>query len=137
MNREPLVQWLAEHKVRAFRADQILVWVYMRLADNFDQMSDISKNLRLLLNNHFCIGRLPVQKILTAGDGTRKYLFGLADGQSVETVLIPERNHYTLCVSSQVGCAQGCKFCVTGQGGLVRNLTSAEIISQVWGVSAV
>jgi len=134
MNREPLIEWLAEHKVRAFRADQILVWVYMRLADNFDQMSDISKNLRSLLNNHFFIGRLPVQKTMAAEDGTRKYLFGLADGHSVETVLIPERNHYTLCVSSQVGCAQGCKFCLTGQGGLVRNLTSAEIISQVWEV---
>lgn len=134
MNREPLAQWLARHKVRTFRADQILKWVYMRMADSFDQMSDISKNLRSLLENHFCIGRLPVQKLQTAEDGTCKYLFGLPDGHSIETVLIPERNHYTLCVSSQVGCAQGCKFCVTGRGGLARNLTGAEIISQVWEV---
>jgi 23S rRNA (adenine2503-C2)-methyltransferase len=134
MNREPLIDWLAGHKVRPFRADQILKWVYMRLADDFDQMSDISKNLRSLLENHFSIARLPVQKLQTAEDGTRKYLFGLADGNSIETVLIPERNHYTLCVSSQVGCAQGCRFCVTGQGGLVRHLTAAEIISQVWEV---
>jgi 23S rRNA (adenine2503-C2)-methyltransferase len=134
MNRESLIEWLAGHRVRAFRADQILKWVYMRLADSFDQMSDISKNLQSLLAQNFCIGRLPVQKILTAEDGTRKFLFSLADKQTIETVLIPERNHYTLCVSSQVGCAQGCKFCVTGQGGLVRNLTSAEIVSQVWEV---
>jgi 23S rRNA (adenine2503-C2)-methyltransferase len=134
MNREPLVEWLAGYQVRAFRADQILKWVYMRLAQRFDQMSDISKNLQALLTEHFCIGRLPVQKILTAEDGTRKFLFGLPDGQTVETVLIPERSHYTLCVSSQVGCAQGCRFCVTGRGGLVRNLTQAEIISQAWEV---
>ncbi len=134
MNREPLIQWLAEHQVRAFRADQILKWVYMRLADSFDQMSDISKNLRMLLENHFRIGRLPVRDLRTAGDGTRKYLFELPDGQHIESVLIPERNHYTLCVSSQVGCAQGCRFCLTGRGGLIRNLTSAEIVTQVWEV---
>ena len=132
MNRQPLVEWLAAHRVRAFRADQILKWVYMRLAERFDQMSDISKNLQTLLDQNFSIQRLPVQKVLTDADGTRKFLFGLTDSQIVETVLITERNHYTLCVSSQVGCAQGCSFCVTGQGGLVRNLTSAEIISQVW-----
>jgi 23S rRNA (adenine2503-C2)-methyltransferase len=134
MNREPLIEWLAGHKVRSFRADQILTWVYMRLADDFDQMSDISKNLRALLNQHYYIARLPVQERQNAADGTCKYLFALADGNCIETVLIPERNHYTLCVSSQVGCAQGCKFCVTGQGGLVRNLTAAEIVSQVWEV---
>jgi 23S rRNA (adenine2503-C2)-methyltransferase len=134
MNREPLTDWLAGHQVRSFRSDQILKWVYMRLADSFGQMSDISKNLRSLLDHHFSIARLPVQKIQTASDGTRKYLFSLADGHGIETVLIPERNHYTLCVSSQVGCAQGCQFCVTGQAGLVRNLTAAEIISQVWEV---
>ena len=134
MNREMLIPWLVGHGVRSFRADQILKWVYMRLADDFDQMSDISKNLRSLLEYHYCIARLPVQKLQTAEDGTRKYLFALADGNSIETVLIPERNHYTLCVSSQVGCAMGCRFCVTGQGGLVRNLTAAEIITQVWEV---
>jgi 23S rRNA (adenine2503-C2)-methyltransferase len=134
MNREMLIHWLAGHQVRSFRAEQILKWVYMRRVDDFDQMSDISKNLRSLLDSHFSIARLPVRKLQTAGDGTCKYLFALEDGNSIETVLIPERNHYTLCVSSQVGCAQGCSFCVTGQGGLVRNLTGAEIISQVWEV---
>jgi 23S rRNA (adenine2503-C2)-methyltransferase len=134
MNREPLIDWLAGHQVRAFRADQILKWVYMRLADDFDRMSDISKNLRSLLDHHFCIARMPVRELQTADDGTRKYLFALSDGNGIETVLIPERTHYTLCVSSQVGCAQGCSFCVTGQGGLTRNLTAAEIISQVWEV---
>lgn len=132
MTRDDLLNWLAQHKVRSFRADQILKWVYLRLADSFDQMTDLRKDFRSLLVEHFSISRLPVLKTKTASDGTNKFLFGLEDGNTVESVLIPERNHYTLCVSSQVGCALGCRFCVTGQGGLVRNLSSAEIINQVW-----
>ena len=134
MGRESLVDWLAHNNARAYRADQILKWVYIRLADRFDQMTDLSKSLRGLLAEHFSIGRLPVDQVLTAADGTRKILFRLEDGETVESVLIPERNHYTLCVSSQVGCALGCRFCLTGQGGLVRNLTSAEIVGQAWEV---
>jgi 23S rRNA (adenine2503-C2)-methyltransferase len=132
LSRTDLLQWLSDHDARPFRADQILKWLYVRSADSFAQMTDLSKDFRSLLADHFHIGRLPVETVLTAGDGTRKFLFRLDDGQTVESVLIPERNHYTLCVSSQVGCAQGCRFCVTGQGGLVRNLTSAEIVGQVW-----
>ena len=134
LNREALLGWLAHQGVRAFRADQILKWLYLRLADDFEQMTDLRKELRQLLAASFCIARLPVVNTLSSRDGTRKFLFGLHDGQTVESVLIPERNHYTLCVSSQVGCAQGCRFCVTGQGGLVRNLTGAEIVGQVWEV---
>ena len=97
-------------------------------------MTDIRKDLRMLLDEHFNIARLPIVKIWQSADGTCKFLFQLHDGHTVESVLIPERDHATLCVSSQVGCAQGCGFCVTGQGGLVRNLNSAEIIGQVWEV---
>jgi 23S rRNA (adenine2503-C2)-methyltransferase len=132
LSRADLLQWLSDHDARPFRADQILKWLYVRSADSFAQMTDLSKDFRSLLTEHFHIGRLPVETVLTAGDGTRKFLFGLEDGHTVESVLIPERNHYTLCVSSQVGCAQGCRFCVTGQGGLVRNLSSAEIVGQAW-----
>jgi 23S rRNA (adenine2503-C2)-methyltransferase len=102
------------------------------MVESFDQMTDLRKDFRALLGENFIIQRLPILKTQTAGDGTRKFLFGLEDGNTVESVLIPERNHYTLCVSSQVGCALGCRFCVTGQGGLVRNLSRAEIINQVW-----
>lgn len=130
VSRSELVQWLTDRNIRAFRSDQILKWIYLRLADSFDQMTDLSINLRSLLAEHFSLGRLPIQSELTARDGTRKFLFGLQDGQSVESVLIPEKKHFTLCISSQVGCAQGCRFCVTGQGGLVRNLTCGEIIAQ-------
>lgn len=130
--RDELIQWLTQHKVRTFRTDQILKWLYLRLADSFDQMTDLSKDFRSLLTQHFVISRMPVVEMLTAKDKTRKYLFQLDDGNTVESVLIPEKNHYTLCVSSQVGCAQGCRFCLTGQSGLVRNLTSAEIVGQIW-----
>ena len=132
MTRGDLLGWLADHQVRAFRADQILKWVYLRLADSFEQMTDLRKDFRSLLDQHFIIQRPQILKTETAGDGTRKFLFGLEDGNTVESVLIPERSHYTLCVSSQVGCAFGCRFCVTGRGGLVRNLNRAEIINQVW-----
>ena len=132
LSRQELLDWLTEKNARAFRTDQILKWVYLRLADDFEQMTDLSKDFRFLLSQHFVISRMPVVQLLTADDKTRKYLFQLDDGNTVESVLIPEKNHYTLCVSSQVGCAQGCRFCLTGQGGLVRNLTSAEIVGQIW-----
>lgn len=132
LSRQELLDWLSEQNIRSFRADQILKWVYLRLADRFDLMTDLSKDFRLLLERSLTISRLTVDQVLTSRDGTRKYLFRLQDGNTVESVLIPEKNHYTLCVSSQVGCAQGCRFCLTGKGGLLRNLTAAEIIGQVW-----
>ena len=134
VNRDALAAWLVEHGFRPFRADQIMKWIYTHLVDSFDQMTDLRKDVRTYLAAHFTIARLPVDEVRTAQDGTRKFLFRLADGETVESVLIPERNHYTLCVSSQVGCAQGCRFCVTGQGGLIRNLTCAEIVGQIWEV---
>jgi 23S rRNA (adenine2503-C2)-methyltransferase len=132
LSKEAMVAWLQAHGERAFRADQILKWLYLRQAVGFDEMTDLSKPFRGLLAENFTIDRLALADLRTAADGTRKLLFHLGDGQTVETVLIPERDHFTLCVSSQVGCAQGCRFCLTGRGGLVRNLTHAEIVGQVW-----
>lgn len=132
LSRQELLDWLTENNVRTFRADQILKWLYLRLAHDFDQMTDLSKDFRSLLAQNFVISRMSVDQMLTAKDGTRKYLFRLDDGNTIESVLIPEKKHYTLCVSSQVGCAQGCRFCLTGQGGLMRNLTDAEIVGQIW-----
>ncbi|MDA8138472.1 MAG: 23S rRNA (adenine(2503)-C(2))-methyltransferase RlmN [Desulfobacteraceae bacterium] len=134
LTREELLQWLDLHGEKPFRAHQILNWIYVRMADDFDQMSDLSKPFRQVLAEHFYIGRLAVAQEMVSADATRKFLFRLEDGHTVESVLIPERDHYTLCVSSQVGCAQGCRFCLTGQGGLIRNLTSSEIVGQVWEV---
>ena len=129
--RAQLVAWLTERGIAPYRADLILKWIYLHQADSFNLMTDLSKDIRRLLVQHFVIGRLEVDKIETSRDGSRKYLFKLSDGKHIESVLIPEGDHYTLCVSSQVGCAQGCLFCLTATGGFERNLTRAEIIAQV------
>jgi 23S rRNA (adenine2503-C2)-methyltransferase len=94
-------------------------------------MTDVGKEIRKLLSRHFSIARLEKARIETSQDGSKKYLFKLDDGKYVESVLIPEKDHYTLCISTQVGCAQGCRFCLTARGGWVRNLTRGEIIAQV------
>jgi 23S rRNA (adenine2503-C2)-methyltransferase len=96
VTREQLVGWLIERGIAAYRAGQILKWVYRRQKDDFAEMSDIAKDVRTLLPQHFRIPRLDLRAMQTAADGTRKYLFGLEDGASVESVLIAERGHYTL-----------------------------------------
>jgi 23S rRNA (adenine2503-C2)-methyltransferase len=131
LSHEQLIAWLVERKIEKYRADQILKWVYLRQADSFEDMTDISKEIRTLLPRHFEIGRLAVERTETSRDGSRKYLFRLKDGKFIESVLIPERDHFTLCVSSQVGCAQDCLFCLTATGGFERNLSRGEIIAQV------
>jgi 23S rRNA (adenine2503-C2)-methyltransferase len=131
LTREQLLAWLTQRAIAGYRAEQILKWIYLRQADSFEQMTDISKDVRALLAQHFQIGRLEPEEVETSRDGSRKYLFKLGDGKRIESVLIPERDHYTLCVSSQVGCALGCLFCLTAAGGFERNLSRAEIIGQV------
>jgi len=131
LTRDELALWLNENRIKTYRAVQILRWVYLKQADTFDEMTDIGVEIRRLISKHFAIYRLVKKKIEISKDGSKKYLFGLRDGNHIESVLIPEKNHYTLCISSQVGCAQGCRFCMTARGGFVRNLTMGEIISQV------
>ncbi len=131
LSKDQLVAWLESQNVKPYRADQILKWVYLRQADTFDEMSDLGKKFRQLLSSHFTISRLEKTRIETSQDGSRKYLFKLKDGKHIESVLIPEKDHYTLCISSQVGCAQGCRFCLTAKAGFRRNLSKGEIISQV------
>ncbi|MBU1053260.1 MAG: 23S rRNA (adenine(2503)-C(2))-methyltransferase RlmN [Proteobacteria bacterium] len=131
LSKEELIFWLNEMGIEAYRANQIFAWIYIKQVDAFEDMTDIRLDLRNLFSNHFTISRLNQKKIEISRDGSKKYLFGLADGNYIESVLIPEKNHYTLCISSQVGCAQGCRFCLTASGGFIRNLTKAEIVSQV------
>jgi len=131
LSHTQLVTWLKDHGIRSFRADQIFKWIYHRQADTFHEMTDLNKALRQRLATHFTIDRLETVRTEDSADGSRKFLFRLADGELIESVLIPERGHDTLCISSQVGCAMGCRFCLTGRAGLIRNLTAAEIISQV------
>lgn len=131
LTKDQLVSWLENKGIKPYRAGQILKWIYLRQSDTFDIMTDLGKEIRTLLSRHFTINRLEKVCIETSQDGSKKYLFKLEDGKHVESVLIPEKDHYTLCISSQVGCAQGCKFCLTAKGGFIRNLTKREIVDQV------
>lgn len=131
LNKDEIIAWLTGRAIKPYRVSQILKWTYLRQADSFEIMTDLSKELRNLLSLHFTIARLEKIHVETSQDGARKYLFKLRDGNHIESVLIPERNHYTLCISSQVGCAHGCRFCRTAQRGFIRNLTRGEIVAQV------
>ena len=113
------------------RQNQIWHWIYHRGVTDFMDMTNVSKDLRQQLANTFAIERLDIVDRQISKDGTRKWLFGLGPGTEVETVYIPEDTRGTLCVSSQVGCTLNCRFCHTGTQRLVRNLTPAEIVSQV------
>jgi len=115
----------------AYRADQIFKWIHHHNIDSFEEMSNISKEFRRLLTEHFFIKTLHLAEKKIATDGTEKYLWKLSDGKYVESVLIPEKRRNTLCISSQVGCSLGCHFCATGTMGLLRNLTPGEIVEQV------
>jgi len=116
----------------AFRARQIFRWIYKHGVTDFAEMTDLGKNLRLELAERARISDWTPETRQVSRDGTVKYLFRLADGESVETVRIPmESGRTTLCISSQAGCAMGCQFCMTGTFGLSRNLTPGEIVNQV------
>ncbi|MCK5312313.1 MAG: 23S rRNA (adenine(2503)-C(2))-methyltransferase RlmN [Desulfobacteraceae bacterium] len=130
-SREELSEWLEKNGIRPFRAKQIFKWIYIRQANSFEEMTDIGKEMRTLLNENFNIPRLYLENKEQSSDKTEKFLFKLKDGNHIESVLIPVKDHYTLCISSQVGCAQGCKFCLTAKGGFKRNLYPSEIISQI------
>ncbi|MFV9689827.1 MAG: 23S rRNA (adenine(2503)-C(2))-methyltransferase RlmN [Desulfobacteria bacterium] len=127
-----LSEWFADRKIKPYRAGQVLRWIFHRHVDSFDEMTDLSKDLRRLLSDEFSISRLQTVRVEESTDGSRKYLFRLKDANLIESVLIPEKNHWTLCISSQVGCAQGCRFCLTGRGGFIRDLVSSEIVNQIW-----
>ncbi|MFH2065623.1 MAG: 23S rRNA (adenine(2503)-C(2))-methyltransferase RlmN [Pseudomonadota bacterium] len=131
LTKSELILWLQDKGIRSFRAGQIFKWIFLCQADTFDIMTDIGKDTRNLLSSHFIIERLSILAIEESRDGSKKFLFRLADGNHIETVLIPEKNHHTLCISTQVGCAQNCKFCLTAKGGFIRNLTPGEILAQI------
>ncbi len=115
----------------AFRGRQVFRWLSVAGVDSFQQMTDLPKELRRDLEREFSIALPELARQEVSRDGTRKLALRLEDGEIIECVLIPERDHYTLCVSSQVGCAMGCAFCLTGRMGFRRNLSAGEITSQV------
>jgi len=117
--------------LQRYRGRQIFHWVYGKAIDSIDKMTDLSKETRADLSRKAYISTLIEVRRQRSKDGTEKFLFSLEDDHRIESVLIPEEDRLTLCISTQVGCAMGCTFCLTGKGGLVRNLKSAEIVNQV------
>lgn len=117
---------------KRFRAVQLFRWIHQKGASRFDEMTDLAKSLREKLPSVGTISDLPVLSRQDSADGTIKWLFDVGDGNAVETVFIPEDDRGTLCISSQAGCAVGCRFCSTGHQGFSRNLTTGEILAQLW-----
>lgn len=135
LSPDELLEFLSGMGKERFRCDQLLRWIYKRGVTDLDQMTDLSKVLRAELAEKAIISDWQTDIVETSTDGTKKYLFCLEDGSSVETVRIPmENDRSTLCISTQVGCAMQCDFCLTGSFGFTRNLTSAEIVNQVCAV---
>ncbi len=116
----------------SFRAKQIYSWLYKPEVRSFEQMTNVSKEFRRKLKDLATISQLSLKLREESQDGTIKYAFSLFDENIIESVLIPDQGRNTLCVSSQVGCAMGCKFCQTGTMGIIRNLSPAEIVNQVY-----
>ncbi|MGE0112710.1 23S rRNA (adenine(2503)-C(2))-methyltransferase RlmN [Aquabacterium sp.] len=117
---------------KRFRATQLFRWIHQKGATDFDQMSDLAKSLRSKLKGVATLQDLSVISEHVSSDGTIKWLFDVGAGNAVESVYIPESDRGTLCVSSQAGCAVGCRFCSTGHQGFSRNLTTGEIVAQLW-----
>jgi 23S rRNA (adenine2503-C2)-methyltransferase len=117
---------------KRFRGTQLFRWIHQKGAREFAQMSDLARSLRDKLAEHATIAPLAVVSEHVSADGTVKWLFDVGAGNAIETVFIPEQDRGTLCVSSQAGCAVGCRFCSTGHQGFSRNLTTGEIVAQLW-----
>ena len=117
---------------KRFRAVQLFRWIHQKGATDFDQMSDLAKSMRGKLQGVATLERLKVISEHVSADGTIKWLFDVGGGNAVESVYIPEDDRATLCISSQAGCAVGCRFCSTGHQGFSRNLSTGEIIAQLW-----
>lgn len=131
LNREELQNLVREFGKEDYRVRQIIHWVYDHQVDSFHEMTNLPKALRGLLEKTVRLELLNLTKTATSSDGSRKFLFTLEDGESIESVLIPDKKRLTLCVSTQAGCAFGCRFCLTGCHSFSRNLTSGEILGQI------
>lgn len=116
---------------KAFRAEQLWNWLYVKGIDKLSGLNNISKNIINKINEQYYLSQFKVSRSLLSKDGTRKWLFKLEDGKEIETVYIPDKNRGTICVSSQVGCSLSCSFCHTGTMNFSRNLSTSEILGQV------
>ncbi len=134
LTRDELVSYVESLGQPAFRGRQILAWIYRYGINDFSQMTDLAKEFRRVLAEHAYMSRFSDPITQVSRDGAVKFGFHLADGFVIESVLIPEEDRSTICVSSQAGCAMGCRFCLTGSLGFTRNLNRAEIVNQVCAV---
>ena len=128
---EELKKFFLQHGEKPFRAQQVYEWLWNKSAKNFEQMTNLSVDLRAMLNEHFVINHIKVDHMQRSADGTIKNAVTLHDGLIVESVLIPTEKRITACVSSQVGCSLACKFCATARLKRQRNLSPDEIYDQV------
>lgn len=131
LSKEEIESFIKDAGLPVFRARQLIHWIYERHVKSVEQITEFSKKMREELSERAYISDLALLDRLTSRDGTGKFLFGLEDGETIESVLIPDEDRLTLCISSQVGCALGCVFCLTGRLGLKRNLAPHEIVDQV------
>ena len=128
-----LKEYLTSIGEKTFRAKQIYEWLHQKLVENFDEMSNISKSLKEKLNEDFYIESLEMIQVLTSQiDGTQKFLFSLKDGNVIESVLMRYKHGNSVCISTQVGCRMGCRFCASTLDGLVRNLKSSEMLEEIY-----
>jgi len=134
LSLEELEAFIVSLGEKPFRAAQVARWLYGRGVKNFGEMTSLSKAFREKLERSAAISHFTPSQVHSSDDGTKKYRFLLADGEAIESVLLPEKDHFTLCISTQVGCALGCKFCLTGKRGWVRDLKPSEVINQVLAV---
>jgi len=132
-----LISRLTGLGLKKYRATQVFEWIYKKHALSFDEMTNISKTERNLLGENFSLQASSIIRTELSMDGTRKFLVELEDKRHIESVLIPDEDRQTLCISSQVGCQQACRFCLTGRGGFARNLSACEIADQVLLVSEI
>ncbi len=132
MDASALTQLVGQWGGKPFRARQLQKWIHQRGVSQFEDMTDLAREFRVQLAEHCVIQATPVLTQQRSTDGTRKWLFDVGQGNAIESVFIPEDDRGTLCISSQAGCNVGCRFCSTGHQGFNRNLTTAEIIGQLW-----
>lgn len=119
---------------KAYRAEQVFKWIYVDKVSSFDDMTNLSKELREKLKQEFSINNFKILKKQESADGTKKYLFDILDGNAIETVLMEYHHGKSICVSTQVGCKMGCKFCASTGIKFARDLSSGEIVEQILAV---
>lgn len=136
LDREALENWVISHGERPFRARQLMQWIHQRYVSDFSEMTDISRAFQNKLKESAVIQPPKVIQTAVSKDGTTKWGLQVDGGKIIESVFIPEDDRGTLCVSTQIGCIQKCPFCFTGQQGFTRNLSTAEIIGQLWSANS-